>query len=394
VLPTGAGAPLSVLVSGFLSSTLGLGEAARLLAERAAATGARVSTRDYRHLHSNEVAWRAPGSARPAPGGPDVAVLAVNGRETPRLARVLASDGCLGPATHRVGLWFWEGAELPDDQAQGLDHVDEIWVTSEFTAGAVRAAARRRGTDRPVHVVPLGGPAPEPGGTPLIRAGHRSHLGLLPGGPPGGLLVGCSFDLGSTMVRKNPAGLIEAWRLAFPTPDPTRRRTLVLKVQNSAHHRAALEELAGLAGRRPDIVLWDRDLSAADQRRFMASLDVFASLHRGEGYGLLLLEAMALGLPVIATGASGNLAFMAADTSWLVPARPVVLDRRVGSYPAGTSWFEPDVDAAAAMLREVCAGGPEVAARAAVDWLTRRFAEIATRPGTGAGGLRSGRTGR
>ncbi len=123
----------------------------------------------------------------------------------------------------------------------------------------------------------------------------------------------------------------------------------------------------------------------------MASLDVYASLHRGEGYGLLLLEAMALGIPVVATGATGNLAFMDDTTAWLVPARPVTLAETVESYPAGTTWFEPDLDAAAVVLREVLGGGPAVDARArrgrdsvralidgsaATEWLTRRFATI------------------
>ncbi len=57
---------------------------------------------------------------------------------------------------------------------------------------------------------------------------------------------------------------------------------------------------------------------------------------------------MALGKPAIATGYSGNLAFMDADSSYLVPYALTELEQEVGPYPAGTVWAEPDLDVAAA----------------------------------------------
>ena len=87
--------------------------------------------------------------------------------------------------------------------------------------------------------------------------------------------------------------------------------------------------------------------------RLMQECLAYVSLHRSEGFGFTLAEAMVRGKPVIATAYSGNLDFMADDTALLVPWTP----RRVGKwnepYPAGATWAEPDLEAAAAHLRWV-----------------------------------------
>jgi glycosyltransferase involved in cell wall biosynthesis len=59
---------------------------------------------------------------------------------------------------------------------------------------------------------------------------------------------------------------------------------------------------------------------------------------------------MALGVPVIASGYSGNLDFMNAENSLLVPVRRITTDRPYGPYPAGTVWGEPDLQVAAEQM--------------------------------------------
>ena len=84
-----------------------------------------------------------------------------------------------------------------------------------------------------------------------------------------------------------------------------------------------------------------------------ALCDCYVSLHRSEGFGLTIAEAMAFEKPAIATGYSGNLAFMDAESSYLVPYELATLDEAVGPYPAGTEWADPDLDEAARLMRHV-----------------------------------------
>jgi glycosyltransferase involved in cell wall biosynthesis len=93
--------------------------------------------------------------------------------------------------------------------------------------------------------------------------------------------------------------------------------------------------------------------------------DCFVSLHRAEGFGLNLAAAMAAGRPVIATGYSGNTTFMDAGTAFLVPYDLVPVGPDCHPYPPDASWAEPDLDAAARLMRLVFDGGPAVARVAA-----------------------------
>jgi glycosyltransferase involved in cell wall biosynthesis len=77
------------------------------------------------------------------------------------------------------------------------------------------------------------------------------------------------------------------------------------------------------------------------------------SLHRAEGFGLTLADAMAIGLPVIATGYSGNLDFMPPGSAALIPWQPTTIQRTCGDYVAGSIWAEPDCNAAASAMQQL-----------------------------------------
>jgi glycosyltransferase involved in cell wall biosynthesis len=126
----------------------------------------------------------------------------------------------------------------------------------------------------------------------------------------------------------------------------------VMKVNNLDRFPAEAErlrhELASVEG-----ILIERYLSRQDTYALLNSCDAYISLHRSEGYGLTLAEAMALGKPVIGTGYSGNTDFMSVNTSYLIPYELVALTRAHPPYQAGNVWAEPDVKEAARALREV-----------------------------------------
>jgi glycosyltransferase involved in cell wall biosynthesis len=106
----------------------------------------------------------------------------------------------------------------------------------------------------------------------------------------------------------------------------------------------------------------DRVLTRAATQELMMSADCYVSLHRSEGFGLTMAEAMMCGKPVIATGYSGNLDFMADADSFLVPFRTVAIDRTHGPYKAGYHWADPDLDYACDLMRHV-EGNREAAAQ-------------------------------
>lgn len=107
------------------------------------------------------------------------------------------------------------------------------------------------------------------------------------------------------------------------------------------------------AGAGSNIRLLDCNLTREDKHELMRSADCYISLHRSEGFGLTLAEAMMCGKPVIATGYSGNLDFMSDEDSFLVPYKLITIERSCGPYKAGFHWADPDLDYAADVMRQV-----------------------------------------
>ncbi|HEX8049994.1 MAG TPA: methyltransferase domain-containing protein, partial [Solirubrobacterales bacterium] len=114
---------------------------------------------------------------------------------------------------------------------------------------------------------------------------------------------------------------------------------------------------------RPEIHLVEEMIPVEQKNAMMASCDCYVSLHRSEGLGLTMAEAMYFGRPVIATGYSGNLDFMTEENSYLVPYELTAIGPDANPYPADKEWAEPDVERAAALMREVYENPEEAAAR-------------------------------
>lgn len=95
------------------------------------------------------------------------------------------------------------------------------------------------------------------------------------------------------------------------------------------------------------------ELSRSDTLALMKSIDIYVSLHRSEGFGLTLAEAMAMGKAVVASAYSGNMDFMTNENSRLVTAPVIVTDSAYGAYAKGTRWSNPIVAEAAERLNEL-----------------------------------------
>jgi glycosyltransferase involved in cell wall biosynthesis len=234
---------------------------------------------------------------------------------------------------YRVAGWLWELDTFPPEAARQLDFVDEIWAPSRFVA----AGAQKVAGGLPIRVIPPSVP------TPMAPPNPRARFGI----DPNVFVVLFTFDAGSVFERKNPFALVRAVRAAFRSDD---RVELVMKVSNPA---AAPEEMARL---RDDVRklggrIIEGTLPRSETNALLAACDCYASLHRAEGFGLTLAEAMLLGKPTVATGYSANLDFMTPQNSYLVSHRLVELNSAIGPYPAGAAWADPDVGHAAGKLR-------------------------------------------
>ena len=319
-------------VIGYIASDSGLGDFTRRLYRSLDEAGEPVSGLHYGRTAS-PIAGDVPDLTTDV--GHDVNLLTVHGDQM----RFFADDhgAAVFPGRRSIGYWFWELSELTPRVIQSIDMVDEVWAATEFVADAYR-----RVTDKPVRVVPV--PVPEPERSSVTRA----DLGL----PDDRFVFLVTFDHLSITDRKNPIGAIRAFERAFPRPSDV-GPMLFVKTLNADQRWSEHEELQLAAASRPDVVVVDRHVSRADQMRLIELSDCLVSLHRSEGLGLHLMEAMWLGSPVIATRYSGNLDFMDEQNSVLVDADLVSVVDRQGYYPASAVWADPDLDQAEAAMRRM-----------------------------------------
>lgn len=261
-----------------------------------------------------------------------------------------------------IGHWAWELPAVAPAWRAGVGFVHEAWVPSRFTAQAIEQLlpGRVRIVPYPIAVAP-----PEP------SALDRAAFGL----PDDAVVVLVSFSLASSLERKNPLGAIAAFRTAFGDRSD---RLLMLKVGNPADFPADFELLCRAVADAPNIRLETRTLPPADSHALTRAADIVLSLHRSEGFGLVLAEAMLLGKPVIATGWSGNLDFMDDASGVLVGYRLVPPRDPRGVFEApGAVWAEPDQSEAVAALRNLA---DDAGVRTELGHRGRRAAE--TRLGT------------
>jgi glycosyltransferase involved in cell wall biosynthesis len=247
---------------------------------------------------------------------------------------------------HNILYAFWELPELPDAWVARLARFDEIWAPSRFVAGALGAK--------------LGGPAfvlPLPMELPLLPPRTRADFGL----PSDRFLFQFSFDFSSMAERKNPWGVIAAFRKCAASLPPG-RIGLVLKTMGQGHGPSDRRRLRQATDGAGDIFVIDRVLDRPDVLALQALCDCFVSLHRAEGFGLGIAEAMALARPVVATNFGGSTDLLGFDRACPVGYKLVPVP--AGQYPGGEGqfWAAPDLDEAAARMRRIAEDG---------DWARR-----------------------
>lgn len=361
-------------IVGYLNAELGVGQAARLVISGVEEAGIPFATLAYDETINRQ------GQAFPVRdkhfGEYGINVVCVN---ADRMRRLIDAGGweALG-GRYTVGVWWWEVEDFPETSWRAFDLVDEVWAGSEFVADALR-----RVSPKPVFHVPM--PAAEYETVTISReaVGIGDEFTFV-----------FTFDFLSVFERKNPIGLIEAFTRTFAPDDGA---ALLIKSINGDLKLNDRERLLIAAADRPDIRVIDEYLDSDVNSALVANCDAYVSLHRSEGFGLTMAEAMAYGRPVIATGYSGNLDFMTDETSYLVPFTYARIGKGNAPYPETARWAEPDLDAAGRLMRHVFENPVEAAAtgargaehiktthsrRRAAAFIENRVSEIQSRLGT------------
>ena len=257
----------------------------------------------------------------------------------------------LASPAYRIGMPAWELEEFPDVWLPAFDEIDEIWAQTRWVQRMLAGRLNKPVIHMPVclTIEPL--PPPPP----------RDRFGL----PEDRFLFYVSFDFLSFIERKNPQAAIAAFRRMRDRITRGPRPGLVIKTMNAAFVPEQREHFLELVDDDPDIIAIDRVLSRTDTLSLLRNCDAVVSLHRCEGLGLVVAEAMALGLPVIATDYAATAELLDGETGYPVDFRLIAV--QPGEYPmsAGQRWADADIDHAAWLMQQVMRRPEQAARRAA-----------------------------
>ena len=258
-----------------------------------------------------------------------------------------------------IGVWFWETEVFPPHQAAGFDFVDEVWVASAHIRNALEkiSPVPVRQFSHLIH-------PPRPAGREALPASLNNNRFVF---------LFC-FDFRSMAERKNPAGTCRAFIKAFPEALPDGPLCVIKSVAAYPDNITEFLDLQRQFRSRPDIIFMDGWLSPEQRDALMNRADCYVSLHRAEGLGLTLMESMSLAKPCIGTAYSGNMDFMTTENSWLIPYQMIPVGRRRWPFSSNHTWADPDLESAAAAMREACSdpGVIREKGRQAHDTITTR----------------------
>lgn len=323
---------LGINLIGYSRSETGMGESCRLAARAIESVGLPfgVLSVDVDRLANVDISWAHKELLSPKYG---TNVFHINAAGMPDVAQRFGES--LFKDRFNIGYWHWELPEFPDEYLSGLERLDEIWVPTRFVRDAVAAK-----TGKPTIVIP-----------------HGVHVEAIPEHldrawfdlPADRFLFLCMYDSYSVRERKNPMGVIEAFRRLTASNGLSAELVVKINHPNEGETASLRERLHDI----PNVRVIDRVLGRTEAKALIRSADCLVSLHRSEGFGLPLAEAMFLGKPVIGTNWSGNADFMNPGNAGAVDYRLVRLGQDYGPYRAHQYWAEPDLDHAVQLMRRM-----------------------------------------
>lgn len=325
--------PDGVNLTGFIQAEMGLGQSCRCLASALDAGEIPFSVIDYQFGASarmEDFTWQ--GKMQGIRYAVNLTVINADQMSyaIPRLGRKYWNG------QYQIAHYVWELPEYPVEWAKISERFDEIWTPSKFCTDAISVAV-----NCPVYTIPY---VIEP---EVLVNRSRGYFGL----PENGFLFLCMFDVNSVIQRKNPKAVIEAFQKAFGNCSSS--VNLVVKVNDAQGTPEVRQFLQNLTQECSNIILLDKVLSRNDVNALIQVCDCFVSLHRSEGFGMVMAEAMYFGKPVIATGWSSNTDFMDETNSCPVKYRLIEVDQDYGVYKKGQIWANPDLEDCAQFMKRL-----------------------------------------
>lgn len=246
---------------------------------------------------------------------------------------------------YNIAIWYWELPTLRPEWQASIKYFDEFWVPTPFIERALKQS-----TAKPVRLMP-------PYLSYLSKLKRTQHNNA-----EHSHFVYC-FDANSILERKNPGALLDAFLQAFPSDNNV---SITFKITYPNRNIPDVDRLYLAKSKDKRIKVIDTLMSDADLHSLIGSASAYVSPHRSEGLGLTVIEAMAAGVPVVATPFGGVEQFVTLDAAYPVDFRLVELEEDYAPYPKGFVWADPDVDSIARELHKVHHNPEQALLRAAV----------------------------
>jgi glycosyltransferase involved in cell wall biosynthesis len=260
-----------------------------------------------------------------------------------------------------ICLCAWETDTIPVEWKDTLEHLREVWLPSEHNVSVFR-----RDLGVPVFCCPhaLNPQLAVPGAADGSRLPHLSASDLV------------FYSIFAWQERKHPFGIIAAYLEAFPQRSDV---CLIIKTRLQLGTRRQVEtrikQLRRVFRSSARVELVDEFWTEDQMRALMDRGDCYVSLHRGEGWCYPLFDAACRGTPVIATAYSGPLDYLDADHHYLIGYKLIPVRQRYVHYNPEMLWADPDLQQAAACMRNVYANrrAAKCRAQSAAERLQTRF---------------------
>ena len=323
---------------GYLHAESGVGEAARSSIRGLVDANIPTSLIDYRVGNVSRMSEKVAAEFEQF-GSYNINLVHVNADQSGVVREHLANE--VFDNRYTIGYWYWEMPVFPDFLDFAFENVDEIWVATEYILNAISQK-----TDKPVKLVP-------PNVSVSVDTSiTRADFGL----KDDEFVFFHMSDVLSMPERKNPMAVISAFKQAF-TEETEQPVKLLLKITNLDRNPELEAQIKEAIDDDPRISMIFGYLEREHLNSLLANIDCYVSLHRAEGFGLPIAEAMCLGKVVIATMWSGNVDFMNQKNSLPVTYELVELQEDIGPYEKGQVWAEPSINDAADKMFNIVGNG-------------------------------------